>query len=174
MELALHTAQRRSDLVRLGKQHIRNGRIQIIQQKTGTKLAIPVHPELKAVLDATPSEHLTFLTTAYGQPFTPAGFGGWFRQACDAAGLPKGCSVHGLRKAACRRLAEAGCSASVIAAVSGHRTLKEVARYTNAADQEKLADTAIRALSGPEREQQMANCEERLAKSTPNTLKKGL
>jgi integrase len=173
MELALHTAQRRSDLVRLGKQHIRNGRIQITQQKTGTKLAIPIHPELKAVLDATPLEHLTFLTTAYGQPFTPAGFGGWFRGVCDAAGLPKGCSVHGLRKAACRRLAEAGCSANVIAAISGHRTLKEVSRYTNAADQEKLADTAIRALYGPEREQQMANQEERLAKSAPNTLKKG-
>jgi integrase len=126
------------------------------------------------VLDATLLEHLTFLTTAYGQPFTPAGFGGWFRKACDAAGLPKGCSVHGLRKAACRRLAEAGCSANVIAAISGHRTLKEVARYTNAADQEKLADTAIRALYGPERKQQMANHEERLAKSTPNTLKKGV
>jgi len=55
-------------------------------------------------------------------------------------------------------LQRAGCSANVIAAISGHRTLKEVARYTNAADQEKLADTAIRALYGPEREQ-----EERLA-----------
>jgi hypothetical protein len=74
---------------------------------------------------------------------------------------------------ACRRLAEAGCSANVIAAISGHRTLKEVARYTSAADQEKLADTAIRALYGPEREQQMANQEERLATSAPNTLKKG-
>jgi site-specific recombinase XerD len=119
----------------------------------------------EAVLDSTPSGHLTFLTTTYGQPFTPAGFGGWFRAACDAAGLPKGCSAHGLRKAACRRLAEAGCSANVIAAISGHRTLKEVARYTTAADQERLADTAIRALSGAEREPEVANPENRLAKS---------
>jgi integrase len=171
MALALYTGQRRSDLVQMGRQHVRNGRIQVTQQKTRAKLVIPLHPELQAVLDATPSEHLTYLTTAFGQPFTPAGFGGWFRAACDAAGLPKGCSVHGLRKAACRRLAEAGCSANVIAAISGHRTLKEVARYTTAADQERLADTAIRALSGPEREQEEANREDGLAKKARNTLK---
>jgi hypothetical protein len=55
--------------------------------------------------------------------------------------------------------------ANVIAAISGHRTLKEVARYTTAADHERLADTAIRALSGPEREPEVANPENRLAKS---------
>jgi integrase len=165
VELALNTGQRRSDLVRMGKQHIRNGRIEVTQQKTNTKLAIRIHGDLQAVLDSTPSGHLTFLTTAYGQPFTPAGFGGWFRAACDSAGLPKRCSAHGLRKAACRRLAEAGRSANVIAAISGHRTLKEVARYTTAADHERLADTAIRALSGPEREPEVANPENRLAKS---------
>jgi integrase len=171
MALALYTGQRRSDLVVMGKQHIRNGRIHITQQKTKTKLAIPIHPELQAVLYGTPSDHLTLLTTAFGRGFTPAGFGNWFRAACDEVGLAKGCSVHGLRKAACRRLAEAGCSANVIAAISGHRTLKEVARYTTAADQERLADTAIRALSGPEREQKLANPENTLANSIRKALK---
>jgi integrase len=155
----------------MGKQYIRNGRIQVVQQKTGASLAIKIHPDLITVLDATPSEHLTFLTTACGQPFSPAGFGNWFRQACDEAGLYKGCSVHGLRKAACRRLAEAGCSANVIAAISGHRTLKEVSRYTNAADQERLADHGICALTGPEREQKVANPEDWLAKKARNSLK---
>ncbi len=171
MALALYTGQRRSDLVLMGKQHIRNGNIYITQQKTKTKLAIPVHSRLQAVLDATPSEHLTFLTTAYGKGFTPAGFGGWFRAACEEARLPKGCSVHGLRKAACRRLAEAGCSANVIAAISGHRTLKEVARYTTAADQERLAEVGMRALAAPEREQEVANGEDGLAKKASNRLK---
>ena len=83
--------------------------IDVKQQKTGTKLAIPIHPDLQAVLDATPSGHLTFLTTAFGKPFAAAGFTNWFREACNAAGLPRGTSAHGLRKAACRRLAEAGC-----------------------------------------------------------------
>lgn len=142
-----------------------------LQQKTKAKLTIPIHRDLQAVLDTTPSQHLTFVTTSHDQGFTPAGFGGWFRTACDEAGLPKGCSVHGLRKAACRRLAEAGCSANVIASISGHRTLKEVARYTAAADQERLANAAICALTEPERERPMANHQYQLAKSNRNSLK---
>jgi integrase len=116
------------------------------QQKTGTHLEIPVLAELKAALDATPSDQLTFLTTASGRPFTPAGFTNWFRECCDQAGLPKGISAHGLRKATCRRLAEAGCSENVIAAISGHKSLKEVQRYTAAANQLKLARQGMEAM----------------------------
>jgi len=113
------------------------------QQKTGAVLAIPIHPGLAAILDATSSEHLTFLTTRDGKPFSPAGFTNWFREMCNEAGLPRGLSAHGLRKAACRRLAEAGCSANVIAAISGHTSLREVQRYTAAADQARMARAAI-------------------------------
>src|SRR5262245_21143600 len=143
LALLLCTAQRRSDVVRIGRQHVRGGMIHVRQCKTGTMLAIPVHLELQRVLDATPSDHLTFLTTAAGKPFSPAGFTNWFRQMCNEAGLPKGISAHGLRKAACRRLAEAGCSANEIAAISGHVTLREIERYTKAADQARMARAAM-------------------------------
>ena len=148
----------------MGRQHIRDGVVYVRQQKTGAMLAIPLHPALAAIIEATPNkrvEHgsttsfdgreklnpLTLLTTAYGKPFTAAGFGNWFRDRCNEAGLPEHCSAHGLRKAACRRLAEAGCSANVIASISGHATLTEVARYTKAADQERMAREGIRRIS---------------------------
>jgi integrase len=146
LALLLYTAQRRSDVVKIGRQHVRASVVHVRQQKTGTMLAIPVHPALQAILDATPGEHLTFLVTEYGKPFTAAGFGNWFRDRCDEAGLPKHCAAHGLRKAACRRLAEAGCSANVIAAISGHTTLREVERYTKAADQERMARQGMAAM----------------------------
>jgi integrase len=91
-------------------------------------------------------QNLSFLTTVYAKPFTAAGFGSWFRECCDEAGLPKWCAAHGLRKAACRRLAEAGCSASQIAAISGHKTLREVQRYVEAADKTRLARSAMEAV----------------------------
>jgi integrase len=141
--LLLYTAQRRSDVIRLGRQHVRDGLLLLRQQKTGATLAIPVHPALAEILSATPSDNLTFLTAAAGQPFTPEGFTNWFRKMCNEAGLPPGTSAHGLRKAACRRLAEAGCSANVIAAISGHASLREVQRYTAAADQARMARSAI-------------------------------
>jgi integrase len=81
--------------------------------------------------------------TAYGQPFSVKGFGNMMSTAIRDAGLPERCKAHGLRKAAARRLAEAGCSASEIAAITGHKTLAEVERYTRAADQERLARQAI-------------------------------
>jgi integrase len=147
LALLLYTAQRRSDVVAMGKQHVRNGIVQVRQQKTGSMVPIPIHPDLQAVLDAMPTVGVkTFLVTAYGEPFTAAGFGGWFRERCDEAELPQRCSAHGLRKAACRRLAEAGCSANVIASISGHTTLREVERYTKAADQERMARMGMAAM----------------------------
>jgi len=127
----------------MGRQHIKGGVLTVKQQKTGVTLAIPVHPHLQAVLDASPSEHLTFLVTATGKPYSGNHLSESFREWCDAAGLPKRCKPHGLRKAACRRLAEAGCSGNEIMAISGHATLKELVRYTAAADQARLARNAL-------------------------------
>jgi len=166
LELLLCTAQRRSDIVRMGRQHIRAGAIEVTQQKTGTKLAIPIHPNLQAALDALPSNHLTFLTTLYGRPFTAPGFTNWFRVTCNQAGLPKGISAHGLRKAAARRLAEAGCSANVIASITGHRSLNEVERYTRAADQARMAREGMAMLiEQTEKRTEVANPSDRVANS---------
>jgi len=142
LALLLYTGQRRSDVVRMGRQHIRDSVLHIRQQKTGAELAIPVHPDLAAIVAETPADHLTFLTTQFGQSFKTAGFGNWFREQCDVAGL-KHCSAHGLRKAAARRLAEAGCTEHEIAAITGHASLREVARYTKAVDQKRLAAAAM-------------------------------
>lgn len=142
LALLLHTGQRRSDVVRMGRQHIRDGVIQVRQMKTGAELAIPVHAALAAIIAETPADHLTFLTTQFGQPFAVAGFGNWFRERCNEAGL-KHCSAHGLRKAAARRLAKAGCTEHEIASITGHASLREITRYTKAADQKKLAVSAM-------------------------------
>ena len=143
LALLLYTGQRRSDVVRMGRQHIRDGVLTVKQQKTGITLAIPVHPHLQTVLDATPSEHLTFLVTATGKPYGGNALSEQFRDWCDAAGLPQRCKPHGLRKAGLRRGAEDGWSANELAAWSGHASLREVERYTRAADQARLARNAL-------------------------------
>jgi integrase len=148
LALLVYTGQRRSDIVAMGLQHVRGDLISVRQQKTRTPLLIPMHPALRAAIEATPSGHLTFLATAFGKARTANGFGTWFRECCNAAGLANGTSAHGLRKAACRRLAEAGCSANEIMAISGHTSLREVERYTKAADQERMARAAMKRLGG--------------------------
>jgi integrase len=145
--LLLYTAQRRSDVLRMGRQHLRNGILEVRQQKTRAVLAIPVHPELQAILDATPTDNLTFLVTERGKPFAPGSFNDIFRRWCEEADIPKQFTPHGLRKAACRRLAELGCSASQVMAISGHRSLSEAEKYVRAADQRRLARDAIDTLT---------------------------
>jgi integrase len=143
LALLLYTAQRRSDVVVMGRQHVQDGALVVRQRKTGKALEIPIHPALAEILAATPSRHLTFLTTGNGKPFSAAGFGNLLRQWCNEAGLPTHCSAHGLRKAGCRRLAEAGCTEHQIAAISGHLSLSEIQRYTRAANQSKMARAAM-------------------------------
>lgn len=52
--LGLYTLQRRGDVIRMGRQHIRNGMLSVRQEKTGAMLALPVRPELRTIIEATP------------------------------------------------------------------------------------------------------------------------
>jgi hypothetical protein len=143
LALALYTGQRSSDVIRMGPQHVRNGWITVRQQKTGARLEIRLHADLHTILNATPCEHLTFLVAKNSKPFSSANsFAHRVQVWTQEAGL-RGCSLHGPRKACCRRLAEAGCSASQIMAITGHKTLAEVERYVRAAEQKRMADEAI-------------------------------
>jgi integrase len=143
LALLLYTAQRRSDVVRLGPEHLRSGRLEFVQSKTGTEVNIPLAPPLAEVIAATPTVGLkTFLVTDYGRPFTAAGFGNRFREWCNEAGLAH-CSAHGLRKAFLRRMAEAGCSEEFIASISGHRDMREIRVYTAAANRARMADEGM-------------------------------
>jgi integrase/recombinase XerD len=149
MALLLYTAGRREDAVRLGRQHIKSGRIRFIQAKNENRqpveVDIPLHDELARIIEATPSGHMTFLITAFGKPFTPAGFGNRFRHWCDEAGL-RHCSAHGLRKALATRLAEEGATDYEIMAWTGHQSLEEVQRYTRTVRRARLADRGLAKL----------------------------
>lgn len=148
--LLLYTGVRRSDVVRLGRQHIRNGRLEFTQFKGRNRhphrLSIKIIPQLQQIIDTSPCGDLTFLETAYGRPYTSNGFGNRFREWCDKAGLPQ-CSAHGMRKAIGARLAELGVSAHGIMSVLGHKSLEEAERYTRAASQRAMADSALDTLS---------------------------
>jgi integrase len=133
---------RRSDVVRLGKQHARNGVLVFATKKGAVPLELPIPPELQRVIDQSPVGDLHYLITQHGKAFTAPGFGGWFRERCDAAGLPH-VSAHSLRKAAATSLAEAGATPHQLMAWFGWRTLQQAERYTRCADQKRLAASVV-------------------------------
>lgn len=146
LALLLYTGQRRQDIVRMGRQHMSGGSILVRQIKGGGDaplLTIPVHARLRDELDLLPAGQLTFVMTAFGKPMSPEGFSNWFVKCARAAGVPEQSSPHGLRKAAARRLAEAGCSTLEIMAITGHASMREVERYTASASQKALAKAGM-------------------------------
>lgn len=120
--------------------------IYLRQVKTRTEMAIPIHRDLANEIEQWHGEGQTFLTGARGAALSVNGFYNVFKDWCRKAGLPERCSPHGLRKAAARRLAEAGCSTHEIAAITGHRSLIEIGRYTRAVAQAKMAESALAKL----------------------------
>ena|SRR5262245_33852429 len=153
LALLLNFAARCSDVVRVGPSNVRDGGLTYTQQKTGAKLTIPLLNETAAAIAAMgASGHMVFLVNDSGAAFTEESFSKWFRKRCRAIGLDrasptgKKISPHGLRKAACVRLAYAGCTTNEIAAISGHKSLKEIERYTRDAQQARLAKSAMAKL----------------------------
>lgn len=149
LDILRYTTGRREDAPRLGRQHIRSGRIRFQQAKNEHRnpidIDIPLHPDLAASIAASKLGNMTFLITEYGKPFTANGFGNKFKDWCRQADLPH-CSAHGVRKATSTALAEAGATPHEIMAVTGHQTLEEVERYTRAANRSRTADAAMAKL----------------------------
>ena len=141
MDLALFTGLRRSDLVVVGRQHVRNGVITITTEKTGAVVHVPVFPMLQASIDAAPTGDLAFLATSHGKPFgSAASLGNWFRDACVAAGVPG--RLHGLRKAGATIAANGGATAHQLMAMYGWKKLEEAELYTRGADRVRNAAVA--------------------------------
>ena len=143
----LLTGVRRSDVVRLGRPHekrLEDGTKTLAftvtknQHRKPMRIEIPILPQLQAVIEASQTGDMTYLVTEYGRPFTLAGFGNWFRDRCNEAGLSH-CSAHGLRKAAAATAAENGATTQQLMAMFVWSTSKEADRYTRAAERKKMA-----------------------------------
>lgn len=153
LALLLYTGCRRSDVILLGRQHERErgAWLKFTEQKGRERRPkareIPILPELRAVIDASPCGDLTYIVTEFRRPFSHGGFGNRFRRWCDAAGLPAHCSAHGIRKAGAALAAENGATEQQLMAIYGWTTMKEAERYTRAARKRVLAAAAMPLLA---------------------------
>jgi integrase len=151
--LARYTGQRRGDLCAMRWSQYDGRVIRLVQGKTGKALVVPVADNLRAELDdwrsgtVAPHPERHILLTEQGVPWRGKYLSELLGETVAAVN-PKfrGLNVHGLRKLAAASFAECGCSASEIAAITGHNTLAMVGLYTASAEQERLATAAVRRL----------------------------
>jgi len=147
-ELALATGAARQDVARMGAANLRNGAISYARGKTGGRVELPLAllPDLARELAMHPTKRAFFVTRSDGQPYTVAGFGNAFRDWITAAGLPRECSLHGLRKHGATRLAERGATEWQIMAFLGHESPSEARRYVAKANRATMVADALRLL----------------------------
>lgn len=149
--LALYTGQRRGDIIAMPWSAYDGAKIRVIPEKTkrhvkSQTLVIPAPAELRAALEVWKSEATQpiILTNKFGKPWRQGS--NLSKQLGDALskidGFPAKHNIHGLRKLAATQLAEAGCSTTEIAAITGHQTLSMIQLYTRSVDQELAAEAA--------------------------------
>lgn len=143
--LALHTGQRKGDVLKMRWSDIEDGGIWVRQQKTGTKLWIPMHPDLAAAVHAFPRQAVTILCAPSGRVWTRGNFDTQFRAAMRALGHKY--VMHGLRHNAATRLAEAGATDAEAASITGHKSAQVLQGYRRHAEQKTLAKTAMQKLT---------------------------
>lgn len=135
-DLLLYTGLRRSDAVKLGRQHVKDGFLSIRTTKTGTQVTLPLLAPLAASIEATRTGDLAFIVGERGQPMNKDAFGNWFGEACRKAGVRK--SAHGLRKAGASRAADNGATTNQLMAMFGWESSRQAERYTKAADRRRM------------------------------------
>ena len=154
LEILFATGFRRSDAVRVGRQHVQRfeGADWIVmtthknRNSTPVRVEIPISPALAEALAAGPTGDLTFLVSDKGQPFTDGSFTGRMQKWGEQAGL-KNRPAHGLRKLRGALLAEAGATEKEIAASLGHTDLEQVKTYTASANNRRLSLSASNKLA---------------------------
>lgn len=170
MELAMHTGLRRSDLVRIGRQHLRGNVLSINTHKTKARITVELPERVLDITEVTPTGDLNFLVTEYGKPFSVAGFGNWFGEAARKAGIEK--NTHGLRKLAATMAANGGATAHELMSQFGWSNSKQAEVYTKKADRARLGVRASRIVSeqlenelAPRIESREGNVPKNIAKS---------
>lgn len=147
--LALWLGNRRSDVARLRWEwfDFKKGTVTLITKKGDKALVLPITPMLKEAIEKLPRKGETVLVTAYGKPFSEKSITGRMADWTHSAGLPSGCTMHGLRKSLGKMLAEAGATTRQLMETLGHDDIEHAELYSRAAEQERLARDAMAKVS---------------------------
>ena len=134
IELAIETAMRRSELIKIQPDDIdwKNSVLVIPETKNGKPRTIPLSPRAKSILQCYMGENGAFAG------LSPTRVSQKFAAACNQAGI-QGLRLHDLRHEAISRCVERGLSTLEIAAISGHKTVAMLARYSHP-DAARLAE----------------------------------
>lgn len=146
--IALYFGHRRSDVAKVKPADFKVAHANVVQQKTGKALVLPIHPNLREVLNAIPDlETRDFVVlTVWGKPFSVKALGMRMQKWTELAGVPPGHTLHGLRKTLGKTLAEYEATTRQLMGMLGHDSIAHAELYSREAEQKRLARAAMEKL----------------------------
>ncbi len=143
--LALWLGNRRSDVARLRWEwfDFKKGTVTLVTKKGEKALVLPITPMLREAVDPLPRKGETVLVTQYGRPFSEKSLTGRMADWTHSADMPKGCTMHGLRKTLGKMLAETGATTRQLMETLGHDDIEHAELYSREAEQQRLARDAM-------------------------------
>ena len=124
---AIETAMRRGEIAAMRWEHLdKKARVLLIPEtKTGTPRRVPLSSKALQVLDTLPRQIDGSVWSMRADSISQA-----FERVCKTAGI-EGLTFHDLRHEATSRLFEKGLNPMEVAAITGHKTLQMLKRYTH-------------------------------------------
>lgn len=151
--LAIWQGHRRSDIAALKPSDIAGDLVRLTQRKTGKTISLPIVSMLEEVLSATDMTGPTVLMTVHRKSFSAKSLSGNMADWTSKAGLPAGCTIHGLRKTLGKLMAEGGASTRELMDVLGHDDINHAELYSREAEQLRMArqglEAVVRRTKGP-------------------------
>jgi integrase len=128
--IADYTAMRKGEVLNLkwADVDLEAGKIYVQESKNGEKREVPVHDELKKILEANRNGKSEYVVNENGRTIDSIDKG--FRAAREKAGLGD-FHIHDLRHRAITRWIKAGFPPNVIMKATGHKTYSAFNRYAN-------------------------------------------
>jgi integrase len=143
MELAIGIGQRLADLLKMKWSDIEDGGGGVTQNKTETELWIPFTSRLKEVLAQAPRKGFYIIADEHGRALNQRAVQARILKIRKKVGLEE-YQIHGWRYTAASQLSTAGATDAEIAAITGHKSVQMVAKYSRKHNQRKLAQNAQR------------------------------
>lgn len=125
IELAADTAMRRSELLLLRREQVRGKVAYLEDTKNGERRSVPLSSRARELLASLPLR----LDGRYFS-LSPQTVSNYFPRVCKQVGVDD-LRYHDLRHEATSRLFERGFSLMEVAAITGHKTLSQLKRYTH-------------------------------------------
>lgn len=132
--IALYTGLRRSELVRLRWDDVRDDSLFMREQKSGREEILPISPHAIRIIEEHPREHRYVIGLSEGRGGLGHRLSKIFRRYRREAGLPEHLSFHSLRHGFCTLLAENGFTAAEIKRLARHADITTSMRYVHLDD----------------------------------------